>query len=428
MRILLTGATGFLGRHLLQALLERGHHVVCAVRRPPPHAGESASVSYVAADFTRDLEPDIWLPRVRSIDVVINAVGILQERGQQTFEALHTRAPQALFKACERAGVPRVIQISALGADQDATSRYHLSKKAADDLLAKLPMRWAIVQPSLVFGADGTSARLFTMLASLPVVPVLGTGEQAVQPVHIDDVIATVLALIEPDSPARVRIPIVGPQALSFADFLCALRQRMGLPRTFVLRTPMPFVRTGAALGSVIPGAMLDRETLQMLLRGNTGPSESMSALIRRRPRPVECFIPTECAASMRASALLSWLLPILRVSIALVWIVTGIVSLGLYPVEDSYRLLARTGIPASLQPLMLYGAAVLDLLIGLGVLLLRRRGALWLLQFAVILGYTLIITVKLPEFWLHPYGPILKNLPMLAAIGLLYELETRSH
>lgn len=118
--------------------------------------------------------------------------------------------------------------------------------------------------------------------------------------------------------------------------------------------------------------------------------------------------------------------LPVLRVSIALVWIWTGIVSLGLYPTEESYALLARVGITGTLAPVALYGAAILDLLVGIGTLVLHRRQWLWLLQLAVIGGYTLIITFKLPEFWLHPYGPLSKNLVMLAAIYLLYTQEAR--
>jgi hypothetical protein len=115
-----------------------------------------------------------------------------------------------------------------------------------------------------------------------------------------------------------------------------------------------------------------------------------------------------------------------LRFSIAAVWIWTGIVSLGLYPTQDSYDLLAHVGITGALAPVMLYGAAALDLLIGIGTLVLQRRQWLWLLQLALIATYTLIITFKLPEFWLHPYGPLSKNLVMLAAIYLLYSLEAR--
>jgi hypothetical protein len=129
----------------------------------------------------------------------------------------------------------------------------------------------------------------------------------------------------------------------------------------------------------------------------------------------------------VRWRAQLNWLLPMLRISLALVWLWTGIVSLGLYPVENSYALLARTGVPTALAPLMLYGAALLDIALGLGILFLKQgrpRRWLWMAQLILILVYSVIITIRLPEFWLHPYGPLLKNLPMLVAICLLMELE----
>ena len=104
----------------------------------------------------------------------------------------------------------------------------------------------------------------------------------------------------------------------------------------------------------------------------------------------------------------------------------TAQVSAGLFPVEESYRLLARTGVPSSLQPLMLYGAVGFDLALGLGTLLLARRRWLWLLQIGLILFYSVVIAWTLPEFLFHPYGPLTKNLPMLAAIWMLYELEEK--
>jgi hypothetical protein len=107
------------------------------------------------------------------------------------------------------------------------------------------------------------------------------------------------------------------------------------------------------------------------------------------------------------------------------VWIVTGMVSFGLFPREDSLDLLARAGVPDPLRAPMLYGAAAFDLLLGIATLWpMRRRRWLWALQAALILFYTAVITLRLPEFWLHPYGPVLKNLPMLALLWLLAELE----
>lgn len=425
MRILLTGASGFIGRHLAQALTAAGHDVIFAARSSGKRA--SSTTRSVTADFTKDFSEADWLPRLEGVDTVINAVGIIREHGAQTFDAIHSRAPRALFAACVKADVRRVIQISALGADGHAQSRYHLSKKEADDFLSTLPISSVIIQPSLVYGPGGTSAQLFNTLASLPAIPLPGSGQQQVQPVHIDDLVATVLAALEQDFAGGTRIVAAGPQAMSLRDFLLQLRAAMALGSAACLPMPRALMWLGASAGKWLPGALLDPETLAMLERGNTASRDDnarLQALLGRSPRPVAQFIPASSAQATGRLAKLAWLLPLLRVSIALVWIITGIVSLGLYPVTDSYALLARVGITGALAPVMLYGAAMMDLLFGIATLVLKRRYWLWLAQLGVILFYTVIITWKLPEFWLHPYGPLLKNLPMLAAIWLLFEWE----
>ncbi|KQQ88444.1 SDR family oxidoreductase [Massilia sp. Leaf139] len=426
MRILLTGASGFIGQHVLQALLAEGHHVVCAGRRPP--AGSHPRLSHVHADFANDTEQSVWLARLNGVDAVVNTVGIFRESGRQSFARLHTLAPRALFAACAASEhVHTVIQLSALGADAEADSAYHLSKKAADDYLAALPLRSYIIQPSLVYGSDGASARIFKTLASMPLSVRFGTAPQLVQPVHIDDVTAAILALLRqrlpfPPGTTSLRVPLVGPEALPFTAYLGRLRAAMGLARQPLLALPDGLARLLAQAGRWLPGALLDPEALRMLDRGNTGDAAVITHLLGRAPTPIAAFI-TDPRAE-RTLAKLGWLLPTLRWSIVAVWIATAIVSFGLYPVEQSYDLLARTGIPPSLQPLMLYGAASFDLLLGLGIAFLPRRRPLWRAQLALIGFYTVVIAFKLPEFLLHPYGPLTKNLPMLAAIWLLYELE----
>ncbi|WP_312513981.1 SDR family oxidoreductase [Massilia sp.] len=433
MRILLTGASGFIGQHLLQALLAEGHHVVCAVRKPG--SSSDPRLSYIHADFANDTDKSTWLARLNHIDAVINAVGIFKEKGRQDFARLHVEAPRALFAACaESHDVQKVIQVSALGADRDAQTPYHLSKRAADDYLAALPLRSYIVQPSLVYGRDGASARAFRTLASMPLTVRFGTAPQLVQPIHVDDVVAAIVGLLRHRLPMHpgsgnlngtcLRVPLVGPQAMPFTDYLGKLRAAMGLGRQRVLPLPGPLARLAAGIGGLLPGSLLNRDTLRMLERDNTADVGPTAQLIGHLPRPVDHFI--QDPLSERASAKLGWLLPVLRGSIALVWLLTALVSFGLYPVEDSYELLGRTGIPAELQPLMLYGAATLDLLFGLAILFLARRRWLWLAQLGLIGFYTLVIAFKLPEFLLHPYGPLTKNLPMLAAIWLLYQLEEK--
>jgi uncharacterized protein YbjT (DUF2867 family)/uncharacterized membrane protein YphA (DoxX/SURF4 family) len=420
MVILLTGGSGFIGRHLAAGLEAAGHVVITAQRGAVP--GDRQRIH---ADFSRDLDANAWVERLRGIDAVINTVGIIRETGSQTFDAIHTRAPVALFDACVMAGVRRIVQISALGADKGQT-RYFATKRAADAHLTALPVGWMIVQPSLVYGADGTSAAMFNLMASLPLVPVPGRGEQLVQPIHIDDLVQAVIRAFDRNDTWKQRIPLVGPRALPLRDFLAALREAMNLGRARFVGMPMPLMRLTARLGELTGRGLLDRETLAMLVAGNTGDPSLTQRLLQRPPRAPREFIRDEEKSQVATMARLSWLLPLLRVSVALVWIWTGIASLGLYPREASYELLARTGVPAALAPLMLYGAALLDLAFGLSTLLARKRRLLWLSQMTLIAFYTLVITFKLPEFWLHPYGPILKNLPLLAAIYLLYSFEPR--
>lgn len=425
MRVLLTGASGFIGRHVLQALLAEGHHVVCAVRTMA--ASTDPRVTYIQADFSQDTDKFVWLARLDGIDAVINTVGIFRETGTQTFARLHVETPCALFAACaESDDVQMVVQFSALGADRDANTAYHLSKREADEFLATLPLRAYIVQPSLVYGRDGTSARVFRMLASMPFTLRFGSAPQLVQPIHIDDLVAAVMGLLRHRMPASgapvQRVPLVGPQALPFTDYLAALRAAMGMGKLRVLRLPGGIARLLARLGGWLPGALLDADALRMLDRNNIADAALTTMLIGHPPRPLTDFVADPAADRLRAK--LDWLLPPLRWSIAAVWIITAIVSFGLYPRTESYQLLARTGIPEALRPLMLYGAAAFDLLLGLGTLLLARRRWLWLLQLALIGFYTVVIALRLPEFLLHPYGPLSKNLPMLAAIWLLYQLD----
>ncbi|HUH59426.1 MAG TPA: NAD(P)H-binding protein [Candidimonas sp.] len=424
MKVLLTGASGFIGSHLLSALLRAGHQVIGIVRHPPA-APQYADISYMSLDFSHALQADDWLDAVAGVDAIINAVGIFRESRSQSFDILHRAAPCALFSAGARAGVQKIIQISALGADATAQTAFLLSKKAADDFLLSLPVNATVVQPSLVYGPGGTSAQQFNKAASLPIIPLPGNGEQQIQPVHIDDLTQLVLALLEQTGDIPSRIPAAGPVGISLRSFYAMLRQAMGItsPARFIA-VPWPLVEAAATVGNRLPTSLLTTDSIKMLRRGNTANIGEMKRILGHAPRAVGEFVPRPYAGAVKMRAQMLWLLPVLRISIALVWIVTGFVSLGLYPVEDSYALLARTGTPPWLMPVFLYGAALLDLTLGILTLLPNRSRHLWLAQAGLILAYTVIISLKLPEFWLHPYGPVLKNLPLLAALWILHELE----
>jgi uncharacterized protein YbjT (DUF2867 family) len=422
MNILLTGATGFIGGRLLRALRERGHHVRCAGRRAPLGGGD-----WVAVDFAAAPAPAQWREALQGIDAVVNAVGIFRPQHGQGFEALHHQAPAALFRACADHGVARVLQVSALGVEAGLVP-YQRSKHQADECLLALPLDGVVAQPSLVFGTTGASARWFLMLASLPLLPLPARGRQPLQPVHVDDVVQALCALLE--APAgrwsRQRVPLVGPAPLDWRGYLQGLRGALGLPPARGLPVPAALVAAAARLGGWLRHPLLDRDSWRMLQQGATASPAAIAQLLGRPPRGVQAFVAADESPAWRSRAQLDALLPLLRGSLALVWIVTGLLSLGLFPRDESYALLARAGVPAMLQPAALFGAAALDL--ALGVLTLRPprrwRRWLWAAQAGLMGVYTAIITWKLPEFWLHPYGPLLKNLPMLAILALLWVLD----
>jgi uncharacterized protein YbjT (DUF2867 family) len=422
MKILLTGATGFIGSHLRQALLDAGHTLLCVSR----HLGtDGPGCHWAVADFVHT-STTRWGELLRGVDAVINAAGVFRERDEATFAAVHGTGPRRLFAACVHAGVQRVVHVSALGADAQARTEFHLSKFAADEHLLSLPLDATVLQPSLVFGLDGASTRALLAWASLPIVPLPAGGHQMVQPVHVVDVSDTVLALLRHPDPHRRarRMALVGPVALSLRDYMGQLRGGLGLPAACTVDVPAPCVRAALRVTEHMPRLLFDRAAWQMLERGNVGDASAISAMLGRVPRAASRFIEPAQADAARRQSQLGWLVPLLRAALAAVWIVTAIVSFGVYPVSDSYALLQRAGVPTAWQPLALYGAATLDLLLGVLTLWpLGRQRWLWSLQMALIVGYTIIISWRLPEYWLHPYGPMVKNLPMLALLVALWVL-----
>ena len=422
MRVLLTGASGFIGRALAQALRERGHQVVRVLRRPPPR-----DEHVLQADFAGVPARDWWRPHVTGMDAVVNAVGILREQGRQSFRALHTDAPVELFHACAQAGVPTVVQVSALGADEHARTAYQLSKKAADDALRSLPLQGAVVQPSLVYGSGGTSAALFNKLALAPVLPFPHAGRMPVQPVHLQDVVEGIVRLVESPPEHVATLHFAGPEPLALRDYLAELRAALGEPgRQWVLPMPAALFRGAAAVAGHLPGSMLDADTADMLLAGNATQHNALPQLLQRAPRAPDAFIEPAAREALRRQAVLDLWQPVLRVALAFLWIWTALVSFGLYPVQDSYALLARVGLHGTLATVVLYGASLLDLVLGVLTLAApaRWRRTVWLVQAVLVATYTLLVTVFLHEYWLHPYGPIAKNIPILALLGLLWALE----
>lgn len=416
MRILVCGASGFIGSALTHGLRAAGHEVVRGVRHPR-EPGD------MAIDYAHDTDPATWKPRLAGIDAVVNAVGIIVERPGIRFLDAHERAPIALFHACAQAGVRRVVQISALGADTGDTT-YFRTKLAADLALMSQPLEWQVLRPSLVYGENGASASSFRTLASLPLIAIPSLPRTArFQPVHIDDVVDAVVLALDPRTPAGQCIDCVGATRHPLREMLSTYRSAFRFGPALWLPIPRPVMALTARITGLVPGLPLNPETWRMLQQGSAADAGGFCRFLGRAPKGLAQFISGNDAERLRARASSGWQFPLLRVSLAAVWILTALVSAFVYARTDSLDLLARVGLTGSLATLALYGTIALDLALGLATLLYPRR-VTWITQVVVILGYTTVIALALPEWLAHPFGPILKNLPILAILTILIAEE----
>lgn len=425
MNILLTGASGFIGRHILQTLEQFNYKIHACYRKPEKLFFTSKNTTLLQLDFADMITTKDWLPYLQNIDVVINCVGIITESKKQTFDLLHTQAPIALFKSAEQTGVKKIIQISALGADESAASAYHLSKKTADDTLKLLALDWTILQPSIVYGDGAQSMALFHALAASPVHALIDGGHQVMQPVHVSDIVATIVQCLKAETAVRQILPLVGPKAISYKLLLQQLRQRLGKKPAPVISLPGGIAERSVFIGKWLGEATFNTENIAMLRRGNFADVEPIRQFLGRPTLSLQEKLLTKPAnQAERWHAGLYFLRPLLRLSIAFLWLWSGIVSILFFPHEQSYQFLAASGITGSSAPIMLYGLAIMDIILGLATLFAYRIRPLILFQLSIIFLYTLNITFTLAEFWLHPFGPVLKNIPLLVTLLVYLNLE----
>jgi len=406
MKILIIGATGFIGKAIYQKLEESEYEVIKA--------------SHDEIDFL-DLQNDKELVnKLKIFDVVINAVGIIAQTKEATFEQMHTVAPIILFDASLKAKVKKVIHISALGS-QSGTTEYHVSKNRADEYLRACGLEYAILHPSIVYGDDGKSTALFWALSTLPLTPIVGDGSQLLQPIRIEDLVATVEQSIESEQ-KNIELNVVGEEAISYKGLLASFRSWLGYKPT--LSVSVPTLGTNV-LGKILEEPTVSMDNIKMLNEGNSANVQPLANFLGYTPIGIEKNLQNRQASNaQKLYASLYLIRPILRIIIAFVWIWSGIVSAFLYPQPLALELLHEVGISKEIDIFVLYFASFLDITIGILTLIGYRLQVLLKLQLVVIVVYTLLLTLLSPYHWLHPFGAVLKNIPLLFSIYILAQLE----
>ena len=270
---------------MLKRLLAEGHGVRALVREPEKAVALAQErVELVAGDVTEGAGLD---QRMQGCDAVIHLVGIIADKGRNTFERVHHIGTRNVVEAARRAGIGRFIQMSALGARADGPAAYQITKWKGEEEVRQSGIPYCILRPSLIFGeGDGFVTQMMETMRSAPLFrPVPGDGKPKFRPIFVDDVTACFARALTAEAATNQTIELGGADELTLNDVLAEIARCAGV-RKPAAHIPMPLMFAGAAVAQTLlknPPVTVDQ--LRMLREGSTCDIGPMVRILGVNPR-----------------------------------------------------------------------------------------------------------------------------------------------
>ncbi len=272
--ILITGATGYIGRHLVARLVAQGERPRCLIRdtRRATNILPADKVELVQGDT---LTPSLLAAAMQGVDTVVHAAFMtadLKQSAGNHYEETNVQGTRNVIQAAKEAGVRRIIEISGLGTRPDKPGSYMEGRFLAEKMLKESGLDWTIIQPSVLFGKDAPFIRgLADLIRTSPVVPLIGGGKMLFQPIYVEDVVTVIMYVLEePEGTKNKTYTIGGPAYVSFTQVIDVLLQTMHKSR---LKAPAPtaLVGVGAAMmEAVLPKPPLTKAAMTLFTFDNT--------------------------------------------------------------------------------------------------------------------------------------------------------------
>jgi uncharacterized protein YbjT (DUF2867 family) len=422
MRVLVTGAYGFIGTHVVSALLDAGAEVIGAGRDLVLGRRLLPDIAWRHADYNTLLTAEAWQPALEGIDAVVNLVGILQSTARDDAHRIQVTATTALFDAAVVARLKRVVHVSAISAEPDVATDYAQARVAAEGHLARLDLDWVVVKPSLVIGEGshgGTS--LLRGIAGLPLVttvPDVGYGR--FQPIAMRDLAEGLAKLAMSGGPARVTLYAAGPEIKTIGELAMAYRRWLGFPPRPMLVLPALLMRPALWLGDLAarlgsPSAMRSASLAQMRYAETFDPAPFAAVLSRPLVTLDRQLAATSACVQDRLHARLYLVRPLLQGVLVMFWIASGLIALLPGPRAAAIAMAETAGLTPGWSIACVIGGAIADVLAGALMLNARWTRGAGLLQLGLAAAYLALGTWFAPALWADPLGPLLKIVPIAA-------------
>lgn len=293
--ILITGATGYIGQHLVRRLVVQGERPRCLVRDPrkAQRLFPGADLEIVQGDTT---DPASLAEAVKGVETIVHTAFMTADRKEgpgNRYDETNVQGTGHLIAAAESAGVQRMIELSGLGTKPDKPGSYMQGRYLAEQRLKESQLDWTILRPSVLFGKDAPFIKgLSELIEHSPVVPLIGGGKVMFQPIYVEDVVSVIMwVLARPEQSSRQTFTIGGPDYYSFTQMIDALTHALHRTR-LKAPAPRPLVGVGAALmEAVLPKPPLTKAALTLFSFDNTTDLNSVERQFGFKPMSFAHFL-----------------------------------------------------------------------------------------------------------------------------------------
>ena len=294
------GGSGFLGRHVVRALCRKGWRVRVACRRPhlagdAKLAGDVGQVQLVQANVRNR---NSIKRALENAEAVVNLVGIMPERGPQSFQGTHVLGATNIAQLAAEAGISSFVYVSAIGAEKDSKSNYFRTKAEAEAATREAVPTATILRPSIIFGPeDGFFTRFAVMARFSPVLPLIGGGNTRFQPVYVGDVAEAIARSVDGAVPGGQVYELGGPRVMTFRECLEEMLEVIDRKR---ILAPVPWwmARIQGSLLGLLPNPLLTSDQVTLLEADNVVSDEAEKAgrtlaAFGVRPQATAAILPT---------------------------------------------------------------------------------------------------------------------------------------